>query len=394
MITTTEENTFTVNFYDYDNTLLNTQTVVYGGSAVPPQTPEREGYYFLAWSGNTDYITQDTSVTAIYRKNRKDSVIEVYRGTVKTGEIKAVLDCSLIQKLNGECSLSLSTFNSKLGYLTADSQLEISDLIFNIRSIKKETRAAAYFITVEAEHVSYLLNNDEYKIAEFSFTGSPKDCLNRLLADTPFTAGEVDFSGEITLLINKETTRRNALMQLVATVGGEISYSNYCINIKSHIGKESAVDLLKTGTVTDLGFSYNLADNTEDYEVSLYKDKSLALGDEVLIKFSPLGLNQVKRVIEIERNPFNIAEIKITLGTYEAELSDLYEATNEELAEDQEALKEEVRNYITRLAGLEEKVDKKEEEENNQLKIVSVSALPAQPEENTVYLIQGEVIVE
>ena len=66
--TTTE---YTVTFVNYDGSLLSTQTVTEGESAVLPENPTRESdehyhYTFSGWSTSSDYITSDLTVIARY----------------------------------------------------------------------------------------------------------------------------------------------------------------------------------------------------------------------------------------------------------------------------------------------------------------------------------------
>lgn len=58
---------YTVTFIDgLDNSVISTQTVPEGGSAVPPTPPVHEGYEFVEWSGDYANVTADCTVTAIY----------------------------------------------------------------------------------------------------------------------------------------------------------------------------------------------------------------------------------------------------------------------------------------------------------------------------------------
>ena len=59
--------TYTVTFYDWDDTILSTQTVNKGENATPPATPTREGYVFIGWDGNYTNVQQDESVFATYK---------------------------------------------------------------------------------------------------------------------------------------------------------------------------------------------------------------------------------------------------------------------------------------------------------------------------------------
>ncbi len=58
--------TFTVTFIDFDGTVLGTDVVGFGGDAVPPADPEREGYEFTGWDADYTNVTADLTVQAEY----------------------------------------------------------------------------------------------------------------------------------------------------------------------------------------------------------------------------------------------------------------------------------------------------------------------------------------
>lgn len=64
----TTSTTYTVRFLDWDNIVIDTQTITSGGSATPPPDPVRDGYRFTGWSGSYTNITADTDITAQYIK--------------------------------------------------------------------------------------------------------------------------------------------------------------------------------------------------------------------------------------------------------------------------------------------------------------------------------------
>ncbi|MCL2766859.1 MAG: InlB B-repeat-containing protein, partial [Peptococcaceae bacterium] len=57
---------YTVTFVDYDDTVINTQTVEKGQDAVAPTSPVREGYTFTGWSAEYSNITANLTVKAQY----------------------------------------------------------------------------------------------------------------------------------------------------------------------------------------------------------------------------------------------------------------------------------------------------------------------------------------
>ena len=61
--------TYIVRFLDWNNTVLDTQTINHGSNATPPSNPVREGYTFIGWQGSYTNITANTDIIATYEKN-------------------------------------------------------------------------------------------------------------------------------------------------------------------------------------------------------------------------------------------------------------------------------------------------------------------------------------
>jgi len=82
-ITVTAEyaiNSYSVQFLDYDGTVLSEQAVDYGNDATEPDSPSREGYAFTGWDRDFENISSDITVTAEYIENSTgifDSQIDV-----------------------------------------------------------------------------------------------------------------------------------------------------------------------------------------------------------------------------------------------------------------------------------------------------------------------------
>ena len=78
---------YKVSFYDYENNLINTQTITQGDFAVIPTAPIREGYNFIGWTSNVDglgvtsVITQDVTFTATYKVKTYNVNYVDYDGT-------------------------------------------------------------------------------------------------------------------------------------------------------------------------------------------------------------------------------------------------------------------------------------------------------------------------
>ncbi|MDD4290642.1 MAG: helix-turn-helix domain-containing protein [Clostridia bacterium] len=75
---------YSVVFKDWDNSVLATQTVTYGGSATAPDAPKRSGnaqyeYVFAGWDADFSRVTQNTVVTAVYTPKAVNYALSVNR---------------------------------------------------------------------------------------------------------------------------------------------------------------------------------------------------------------------------------------------------------------------------------------------------------------------------
>ena len=60
---------YTVEFVDWDNTLISSQKVKHGESAVKPADPYRENYTFMGWDQAFDVVLADMTIKAQYKSN-------------------------------------------------------------------------------------------------------------------------------------------------------------------------------------------------------------------------------------------------------------------------------------------------------------------------------------
>lgn len=62
--------TYEVKFYDWDGTVISTQTVKEGDSAILPENPTKEGYDFLGWDKSVANIRENTEFFADFEKKQ------------------------------------------------------------------------------------------------------------------------------------------------------------------------------------------------------------------------------------------------------------------------------------------------------------------------------------
>lgn len=251
-------------------------------------------------------------------------MIEIYSGVTLIQSIQKVISSNLRETLDGEFTLSFSVMARSALALKTKQIAKLDNQYFEIVQIGKSIQGSLPTCSVLCEHVSYLLNHEMYNITAFDFTGDPATGLSQLLAGTPFSAGVVDFTESITMKINQKVSRRAALMQYIAILGGEIEYDGYNINIRSHRGSLDYIPVMGSKNVTNVAVSHDSRENASSYDISFFKLMDLAVGDNVHIIFYPLGINVKTRIISLEYNPFYRYNIRVEVGRYRPSISDTF----------------------------------------------------------------------
>lgn len=252
-------------------------------------------------------------------------IIVTENGNIR-GEFSKVISASLSDSLSGECTFEFSLTSAMAKDIFTGQQVELIgdrlNYIFNVVKVSKSLSSGIAVCTVVCEHKSYELNNAEYNLTEFEFAGTPSECLISLLQGTSMTAGTCIPTIPIELKINRECTRRAALMQLVALCGGEIEYSGNEINIHSHRGSDGLIQIMDGRSVSNLTMETDSRSSTTNYGLTLYKNVDFSVGDNVQIVFRPFDLDVKTRIIAMSFNPFNRREISIEVGDYIPSIAD------------------------------------------------------------------------
>lgn len=336
--TLTPELFFTVKFYDKDGQdVISEQLILQGESAIAPPPRKHNGFIFIEWIGSYTDVQSNLNIYSKYREVSTKPLLNFYKANEdgSSGELiksyNAVNGCSIVQKLDGECTMEFTLMTQQIeGIISIKDRVEVDGLVFYINEISKNISNGICYTKMSGDHISFLLNDEKYMVQTFEMADTPKNIITTLLADTPFTVGEVDFTKKVSLLINKEVTRRACLMQLIAQLGAEIEYDGYSIGIRKHVGSQTPKDIMKSSLVQDISYSHSISSNTTNYTLSLYQKGNLHLGDELKVAFKPLAIDTNSRIVGMEWNPFNYKEASITIGQYIPTVNDsLYEIANE-----------------------------------------------------------------
>ena len=247
------------------------------------------------------------------------TMIEIYNsaGTLQCS-FPRVLSASLCDKLSGERTLSFSVLASRSQLLRVGMTAKLDGQFYNIVRVSKKITGGFPVTTAQCEHITYLLNEEQYNLVTFVFEGTPADGMTRLLSGTPFSVGVIEATGRVECAFTDQSplSRRSALMRFIDACGCEVEYDGYKINLRKHRGSTVRKSLMDGENVTDLAVTVDSRENTQSYEISLFKMADLQAGDEVNITYTPMGVNVDTRIISIEYDPFYRYTVRVEVGDY------------------------------------------------------------------------------
>lgn len=244
--------------------------------------------------------------------------LNIYSGSTLKCSFPRVLSASLIDKLSGERTLNFSVLASRSQAMTVGMTAELDGQYYNIVRVAKKITGGFPVTTAQCEHISYKLNDEAYNLVTFVFEGTPAEGMAELLAGTPFTVGVLEATERVECYFTDQSplSRRNALMRFIDACGCEVEYDGYKINLRKHRGSSSRKVLMDGENVTDLSVTIDSRENTQSYDISLFKMAALQAGDEVNITYTPMGINVNTRIVSIEYDPFYRYSVRVEVGDY------------------------------------------------------------------------------
>ena len=246
-------------------------------------------------------------------------MIEIYNSAgVLQCSFPRVLSAFLCDKLSGERTLSFSVLASRSQPLSVGMTAKLDGQFYNIVRVSKKITGGFPVTTAQCEHITYLLNEEQYNLVTFVFEGTPADGMVQLLSGTPFSVGVIEATGRVECAFTDQSplSRRSALMRFIDACGCEVEYDGYKINLRRHRGSTVRKSLMDGENVTDLTVTIDSRENTQSYEISLFKMADLEAGDEVNITYTPMGVNVDTRIISIEYDPFYRYTVRVEVGDY------------------------------------------------------------------------------
>lgn len=235
--------------------------------------------------------------------------------------VDALITARIREGLDSALTLSFTLTEEDVPYIHDNTVVQYGVYDFHVTSYQMDMVGQSPTCAVECEHISYVLNDETYKLEEFVYSGTAAGALSAVLSGTPLSAGTVEPTGNVNIRL-VGGTRRAILVSVAAILGGEIEYSGNKVHLRNHRGSVAPVELLGTDNVTDVSYSRDVLAATTAYNIVLGRKTTLSCGDNVHIKFTPLGLDVQTRITAIEYNPYNPFEVEIEVGDYVPDILD------------------------------------------------------------------------
>lgn len=271
--------------------------------------------------------------------------IKIYNSdfTTELAELPYAISATRKERINGEDSLKFTALVDDLtSYIDDSSTVMLAGDKFDIAYYKPEQGSdGRLLISVECEHVSYRLNNEEYNVEFFTEYGTPAYILGRILNGTEFSVGTVSFSGTTTFSLQQATSRRALLMQFVAYLGGELMFDGFKVSILTARGNQTPTSLVVGEDVTVISKAVNkrkkdeMGNPTVSFTCRVFDGSELSLGDKITLSYAALGIDITLRIVVISFDPYNPDNVTIEIGNYVNSLEDdIYRIETQKISKD------------------------------------------------------------
>ena len=244
--------------------------------------------------------------------------IEILKDGAVVRTITHVLTASLCDKLDGTLTFDFTALQKGEQPILPGMTAKYDGQYYSIVRVKRGFSAGLEISAVSCEHISYILNDEQYNLVTFVFEGYPAEGLQELLQNTPFTAGVVEPVTMVECAFTDESplNRRSALMRFADACGGELEFDGYSVHIRTHRGGTERKLLMDGKNVTSLSATFDSRKAAQAYEVQLFKRVDLSVGDEVRIVYHPLSIRVDTRIVGLTYNPFDRYTVRVEVGDY------------------------------------------------------------------------------
>ena len=273
-------------------------------------------------------------------------MITICDGNLKQlGNIKNVIAASRTEQINGENTLDFSVIlDDKIKWmLNQDSILLLNGQYFDVKVFTKSlTEEGIYQLDIEAEHVSYRLNDPAFNVEFFTEYGTSAEIGPKILAGTGFIFTGSEFLGTVTYSAQEAMSRRQVLMEFAQYIHAEILFDNWNIGFVQHLGSYTPKIIVKDRDVTVLSSTVNKRELKNGLPKVTYSCtpvntplSNFELGDNITLRQLDLGINQDLRAVSITYNPYDPSETSFVFSDQIGDLSSsLYDIVTDQVVKD------------------------------------------------------------
>lgn len=221
---------------------------------------------------------------------------------------------SITRQINGEFTFKFEALESDLKseYFEGNNYVLVDGFYFDIVYIE-QIHVEALTYGIECEHISYRLIADD--VPYYTFDGTPAQILADILSDTEFQVGQVDSTDILTFAVHEETNKLGLIKRLANTIGAEIGYDGFKIDLKNTVGQDRGYIARFGKNITGVKKIIDKRSNLTYYSVDIIELKNhpdfldvVALeiveeGDAIRIVDELMGLDVTNKVIKRTYNP-------------------------------------------------------------------------------------------
>ena len=313
------------------------------------ETYEAEGWDFEnVWAIHPDYNSGFPYLRCfgLYETPVQSRHIKVYESNfgANVGDLKAIIkditDAKVTDELNGSYTFQFNTVIDveKSQYLEVGNICEVDEEYFRIMYVENTRNSDdTLTISVECEHVSYDLLEEEHELEYFTSDGVAYFMLEELLQGTEFTVGEVseEFDSIVkTISIQEPLHRRDVLFIIAAVLGGEIEFNKFSISLLKRRGEDRGFAFRYKKNIQGISRIVNAREKVNGQPVVSYtvdaplletllgEDEHYETGDTVKVFDSGLNIEIETRIVKKEYNPIEKIDGSVEIANKIEDITD------------------------------------------------------------------------
>lgn len=254
---------------------------------------------------------------------------EIYSGGDRVAILNNITKNKNTRRINNKFIFDFECYEEefKTDHIIDTNQIHIGNKYFDMKYIEVVQKTDIKY-KVQCEHVFYRLIKGD-SIVRYANTGTPTEILNDLLIGTDFSVGTVEFLDQIVFSVNKTASKMNIILALIESLGGEIDFDGFNINLLNSIGQDNGYSIrvgknLKgiTKIIDKRGVDKliykidleNIFKCDEFKRLGLEDLEKVDIGDTVKVVSNAIGVDVSLKVLELSKDVIDSRNLVVTLS--------------------------------------------------------------------------------